>query len=127
MSLEIKSIARRAREVEAESDESAVAHKRELVARLCRLLGETSAERNSGADASAPMQTPELPADLAPRARETLSRLLAGDAEKEIAARLGISRNTVHVYVKNLYRHFDVNSRGELLAKFVNGGPLSPV
>lgn len=58
-------------------------------------------------------------AALAPRVRQTLDRMLAGDSEKEIGVCLGVSRHTVHVYVKMLYRHFDVNSRGELLSRFV--------
>ncbi len=56
---------------------------------------------------------------LSRRQRETLELLLAGNAEKQIAARLKISRHTVHVYVKSLYKRFDVNSRPELLAKWV--------
>jgi DNA-binding CsgD family transcriptional regulator len=56
---------------------------------------------------------------LSKRQRETLELLLAGNAEKQIAARLNISRHTVHVYVKSLYKRFDVNSRPELLAKWV--------
>ena len=55
-------------------------------------------------------------AGLTPRAREVLNALLEGDAEKQIAARFGVSRHTVHDYVKALYRRFGVNSRGELLA-----------
>jgi DNA-binding CsgD family transcriptional regulator len=56
---------------------------------------------------------------LSRRLRQTLDRLLAGDAEKQIARHLGLSRHTVHVYIKALYRCFGVNSRGELLARFV--------
>jgi DNA-binding CsgD family transcriptional regulator len=56
---------------------------------------------------------------LSPRMRQTLDRLLAGDSEKQIAIKLAVSPHTVHVYVKALYRGFDVNSRGELLARFV--------
>ena len=56
---------------------------------------------------------------LPPRLRPVLRRLLAGDAEKQAALRLGLSRHTVHEYIKALYRKFGVNSRGELLAKFV--------
>jgi DNA-binding CsgD family transcriptional regulator len=55
-------------------------------------------------------------AGLTPRAREILNALLEGDAEKQIAARLGVSRHTVHDYVKALYRRFGVASRGEMLA-----------
>ena len=43
----------------------------------------------------------------------------AFDALKQIAAKLGISRHTVADHVKDLHRIFDVNSRGELLARFV--------
>jgi DNA-binding CsgD family transcriptional regulator len=45
----------------------------------------------------------------------TLSCLLEGTSEKQAAARLGLSRHTVHGYVKALYRHYRVNSRAELL------------
>ena len=89
--------------------DDAVARKRKLVAEFCRLVGE---------QVGRPAAVGE---GLPPRMRQTLERLLAGDGEKQIAARLGVSRHTVHVYVKGLYRHYDVCSRGELLARFVRG------
>jgi DNA-binding CsgD family transcriptional regulator len=52
---------------------------------------------------------------LPPRLRQTLSCLLEGDSEKQVAAHLGLSRHTVHEYVTALYRAFGVNSRPELL------------
>lgn len=55
-------------------------------------------------------------ASLAPRVRETLHCLLDGDSAKQTASRLQISQETVNQYVKTIYRHFGVNSRGELLA-----------
>src|SRR5579871_2464683 len=51
-----------------------------------------------------------------PRYKAVFHGLIKGGSEKQIAYALGISRNTVHVYVTAIYRHFDVNSRGELLA-----------
>jgi len=57
--------------------------------------------------------------DLSPRMRQTLQRLLEGDQEKEIARHLKLSQNTVHVYVKALYRRYEVSCRGELLSKFL--------
>ena len=87
---------------------NAVAHKRQLVAEFCKVLG---------AQFSAPK--PDPTAGLSPRHVQTLHRLLEGDSEKQIALRLKVSPNTVHVYVKALYRHFNASSRGELLAKFV--------
>jgi DNA-binding CsgD family transcriptional regulator len=56
---------------------------------------------------------------LPPRWRQALDCLLDGDSEKQAAVRLGISRLTLHDYVRGLYRHFGVSSRGELLAFFL--------
>jgi len=57
------------------------------------------------------------PARLPPRVREALGYLLDGDSEKQVAARMGLSRDTVHQYVTALYRHYRVTSRAELLAR----------
>ena len=54
---------------------------------------------------------------LSPRLRQTLDLLGAGLAEKQVAARLGCSSNTVHGYVKELHRRLGVNSRSELLIR----------
>lgn len=56
-------------------------------------------------------------AQLPPRVGQTLMRLLAGDAEKQAAARMGLSRHTLHDYVKQLHRHFGVSQRRELLVR----------
>ena len=53
---------------------------------------------------------------LPPRRRQVLHRLLAGDGEKHVALTLGVSRDTIHSHLKNLYRHFNVNGRLELMA-----------
>ncbi|QDE91946.1 helix-turn-helix transcriptional regulator [Myxococcus xanthus] len=54
---------------------------------------------------------------LAPRERQTLELLLQGLGDKQIAARLGISRFTVNQYTKTLYRRFGVQSRAALIAQ----------
>lgn len=95
--------------------------KRRLLADLCRLIGEdlngnlngrphAHANGNSAANGDS---------DLSPRLRQTLKSLLAGDSEKQVAAHMGLSQHTVHVYVKALYRRYGVSSRGELLARWV--------
>jgi DNA-binding CsgD family transcriptional regulator len=56
---------------------------------------------------------------LSRRLRQTLERLLAGDSERQAALALGISPATIREYVTNLYRHFGVASRSELLAHFL--------
>ena len=55
---------------------------------------------------------------LAPRLQPVLRYILQGDAEKEAAAKLRLSRHTVHRYVQVIYRELGVHSRGELLAKY---------
>ena len=55
-------------------------------------------------------------AGLSFRLRQTLDLLRQGAGEKEVAARLGLSRHTVHDYVKALHERFAAASRGELLA-----------
>lgn len=62
-------------------------------------------------------------AELSPRLQQTLTHLLSGASEPQIAELLGLSQHTVHNYVKTLYRKFDVNSRPELMAKFVGPSP----
>ena len=66
---------------------------------------------------------------LSPRERQTLVLLLAGDTKREIADKLGISEHTVGDYTKNIYKHFNLNSRGALQAFFMSGqagsSPLS--
>jgi DNA-binding CsgD family transcriptional regulator len=64
--------------------------------------------------------------ELPPRLRPVLRQLLAGDAEKQVALKLGLSPHTVHQYAKLLHRHFKVSSRGELLARFFADSPTGP-
>jgi len=61
---------------------------------------------------------------LSKRLRETLGLLLDGMSEKEIARELELSVKTVHEYVGMLYKHFQVSSRGELLAYFIRREPV---
>jgi DNA-binding CsgD family transcriptional regulator len=60
---------------------------------------------------------------LSKRLRQTLSLLLEGKSEKEVAAAMQLSPGTIHEYITSIYRHFNVASRGELLAYFVQRRP----
>ncbi|WP_435016513.1 helix-turn-helix transcriptional regulator [Tundrisphaera sp. TA3] len=62
------------------------------------------------------------PADLPPRQRQVLACMLEGDGDKQIAARLGIARYTVNDYTKAIYRHFGVNGRAQLQARWIRRG-----
>jgi DNA-binding CsgD family transcriptional regulator len=86
--------------------------RRRFLASWCRLVGN---ELGCGSDRA----TSALLQGLSPRQHQTLTHLLAGDSEKQIAGKLSLSRHTVHVYVKELYRHFGASSRAELLARWV--------
>jgi DNA-binding CsgD family transcriptional regulator len=55
--------------------------------------------------------------DLSPRLRQTLELIVAGDAIKHIAMKLGISHHTVNDYIKVLYKRAGVSSRMELANK----------
>ena len=71
-----------------------------------------------------PHQPDDAPTDpridaLQPRLRKVMKHLLEGDGEKQVAAKLGLSRHTVHEYVKMLYQQLGVSSRSELLSQFV--------
>ena len=59
------------------------------------------------------------------RLQQTRDALLAGLSEKQVARQLGLSPRTLHHYVEQLYHHYSVCSRGELMARFVsrNGKP----
>ena len=61
----------------------------------------------------------ELLATLSPRLREVLAAVLEGDSEKQAAARLGLSRHTVHEYVGMLYERFGVCSRAALVGAYL--------
>jgi DNA-binding CsgD family transcriptional regulator len=54
------------------------------------------------------------------RLQQVFAELTAGQSEKEIALAIGLSHHTVHVYVKRLYRHFGVTSRGALMSMCID-------
>jgi len=58
---------------------------------------------------------------LSPRRRAVLNLVLEGNSRKEMAAGLGISIHTIDGYVKDIFRHFEVHSQAELIARFRAG------
>lgn len=77
------------------------------------------AEQEVGGRTPSP-SSPLAGRELSTRQRDVLRLLLRGLSEKEAANELGVSTHTVHTHVKRLYTEFDVTSRGELLALFVD-------
>lgn len=76
-----------------------------------------SESSNASTTASPPARQAGELGPMSPRLTQTLELLLEGLSEKQVAARLQISRHTAHDYVKRLYKIAAVSSRAELLAK----------
>lgn len=78
-------------------------------------LGKLATPKASG------IQTVRQVVDRLPmRLRQVLNLLLAGDSEKQVAIKMQLSQHTIHRHVGRLYQTFEVSSRGELMAKFLN-------
>ena len=71
---------------------------------------------DSGYSRAAAAPTTPLPPEMTEREHQTLSLIARGLNNKLIARELGISDNTVKVYVKSLLRKLDLHSRLELAA-----------
>jgi len=58
---------------------------------------------------------------LSPRHRTVLNLLCEGWPRKKIAAQLHVSVNTIHGYVRDVFRHFGAHSQAELISRFTHG------
>jgi len=56
---------------------------------------------------------------LTARQRAVMLMMLDGHSRKQIASHFGIGEQTVGDHIKQIYRHFDINSLGELAAIFL--------
>jgi DNA-binding NarL/FixJ family response regulator len=105
----MKSLVRVVQTSAISASDDPLARKRRMVADLCKLVGKQLGQ---------PVKK-TIDKDLSPRLQQTLQHLLEGDSEKQIARKLGLSPHTIHIYVKSLYKHYQVCSRPELLAKWI--------
>jgi DNA-binding NarL/FixJ family response regulator len=64
--------------------------------------------------------------ELTPREQEILTLLCEGQMPKEIAIMVGISRNTVHQYIKNIMHKFKVNRTTDLVLVAIQKGFYNP-
>lgn len=89
---------------------------------VCKLscLAQVSHNGNDPLDELTTLHIPQLEkSGLSPAQQRVLECALKGYSEKQIAATLGLSVHTVHNHMKQIYQHFKVHSRSELLAMFV--------
>ena len=61
-----------------------------------------------------------------PRQSEILGLVAAGRSDREIAAELGISRHTVQMHLRRLYRERDLRNRSEAVAAWMRNGNRAP-
>jgi DNA-binding CsgD family transcriptional regulator len=60
---------------------------------------------------------------LSPAHRRVLAQLFSGRTEKEIAEALGLTRATMHKYVTDIFRSFNVSNRVGLVSLWMGGAP----
>jgi len=61
-----------------------------------------------------------LGSELPPHLQRVAQELLRGEQEKQVAVHVGLTANTVHQYIKAIYRHLGVSSRAEFMAQCLN-------
>ncbi|NGY05477.1 response regulator transcription factor [Solimonas terrae] len=86
-----------------------------IARRLLRVFGD---EKTARATAEAPKLTP--------RERETLTLIAKGFKIAEVAETLGVTRNTAHEFVKNVYRKLKIGCRAEAAVEATRLGLINP-
>jgi len=71
---------------------------------------------------TAPSSVPRLLAQLTPREREVLARLMRGESTAEIATNLGITKTTARAYVQGILTKLGVHSRLQAVALVTQAG-----
>jgi DNA-binding NarL/FixJ family response regulator len=88
----------------------------EVVDELVSIVtGRPSRARSATSQANAPRV-------LTPRESEVLRLVAAGESNGQIAARLGLSINTIERHVANLYRKIDARGRADATAYAIRNG-----
>ncbi len=72
-------------------------------------------------EACVPGEDGRASSGLGPRLQTVLALLIDGQSAKRIAFHLGLSPHTVRGYIKDIYRHFAIGSRSELMRHFMVG------
>jgi DNA-binding NarL/FixJ family response regulator len=91
----------------------------DAISRFDKTIARVITALNGGPTAPPAMETIEH-ADLTQRELQTLKQLLMGRSEAEAAKKIGVSAASVHIYIRNLFKKFRVNSRAKLMAVFTS-------
>jgi DNA-binding CsgD family transcriptional regulator len=95
---------------------------RQISGREKRILNEVNLQLTPMLGRVLAGQEEPAPSALPQRSRAVLRCVLEGDGDKQIARRLNISPHTVNDHLKKIYQHFGVESRSELLARWIRRG-----
>ena len=63
---------------------------------------------------------------LSPKQREVALGLAKGSSNREIAAAMGVSINTVAYHIKQLFQQLDTHDRQQMIAKILVNGVQTP-
>jgi DNA-binding NarL/FixJ family response regulator len=63
---------------------------------------------------------------LSPKQREVALGLAKGSSNREIAAAMGVSINTVAYHIKQLFQRLDTHDRQQMIAKILVNGVQTP-
>lgn len=88
-----------------------------IARRLLRVFGDT-VPASSGATSAEEQLTP--------RERETLALIAKGYKIAEVALSLGVTHNTAHGFIKNVYRKLKIGSRAEAATEAARMGLINP-
>lgn len=84
-----------------------------MSATIARQIVDAIHANPSAGTATVPVARPPVSNLLSPREREVLTAIARGFTNKEVAALLGISSNTIPVHVRNIYRKLETSNRAE--------------
>jgi DNA-binding NarL/FixJ family response regulator len=85
-----------------------------IARRLLRVFGDAAPTAAEGGET------------LTPRERETLALIAKGFKIAEVATSLGVTRNTAHGFIKNVYRKLKIGSRAEAATEAARMGLINP-
>nr|AYC80012.1 hypothetical protein [uncultured bacterium] len=72
------------------------------------------------------LRTTDMPDDLTPREREVLRHVALGESNKDIAAALEISEETVKTHVKHVLAKLGADNRAQAAVRALARGVVSP-
>ena len=112
-------------EIQAALDAGALGYLQKSASRdelLAALRSVAQGNKHIAPDLAHRLSTQKLGPAITPREREVLALIAGGRANKEIAAHLGVSEDTVKRHVSHILEKLDVNDRAQATAEAIRRG-----